>query len=388
MSLRIIPAESRRDRERFIDLPWQLRRADPEAWKNWVPPLRMQVRDLLDERRNPFYRNASRQLFLAERNGVPVGRVAAIENRVHNQFHGDRVGFFGFFECGPDPEAATALLEEAGTWLAHRGLDRIRGPVNPSTNHDCGILVRGFRHPPTFMTPWNPRGYGELLEQAGLEAAKDLLAYWIPVSDSRFSLPPRFEAQAERARERQQVAFRDVDLRNWRRELDLCWDVYNEAWEPNWGFVPLSREEFEHTAGDMKSLIFPQFAFVAEVDGDPAGFMLILPDLNHILRRVDDGRLFPTGLFRILLGKRHLRSGRIIALGVKARYRTRSIFALFAHEAFRRGRAFGAAGAEASWILEENESMNQPLRSMGLRPHRRWRIFEAPLPAPSTGEAA
>lgn len=388
MSLRVLPAESRRDRERFIDLPWRLRQGDPDGWKNWIPPLRTQIRDLLDDGGNPFYRNASRQLFVAWRNGVPVGRVAAIENREHNRFHRDRVGFFGFFDCAPDPEAALALMDAAREWLAARGLELIRGPVNPSTNHDCGVLVRGFRHPPTFLTPWNPRGYGELLAEAGLEPARDLLAYWIPVSDPRFQLPPRFEAQALRARERQGMSFRDVDLRRWDRELDLCWEIYNEAWEPNWGFVPLTREEFEYTAGDMKSLIYPEFAFIAEVDGEAAGFMLILPDLNHILKGIPDGRLFPTGLLRILLGRRKLRSGRVIALGVKERYRSRSIFPLFAHEAFRRGRAMGALGAEASWILEDNDAINRPLRSMGLRPHRRWRIFEGPLEFAGAGEAA
>jgi len=337
------------------------------------------VRGLLDTGRNPIWREGTLQLFLAERRGRPVGRIAAIENRTHNRFHGDRVGFFGFFECVEDQEVADALIQAARGWLRDRGLAAIRGPVNPSTNHDCGLLVRGFRFPPMFLTPWNPRYYPTLVEGTGLSPVRDLLGYFIPMDPERFQLPESVERQARRAREREGMTFRDLKLGRWREEVELLWEVYNQAWERNWGFVPYSREEFLYTAQDLKRLLRPEFAFVAEVEGEAAGFMLIMPDYNRILETIPGGRLLPTGLPKLLLGKKRLLTGRLMALGVKPRYRRSSIFPLFAWEAMRRGRAIGALGAEASWILEDNEAMNAPLRGMGLRPYRRWRIYEGHL---------
>lgn len=374
MTLELVTVRSKRDFKRFIDLPWQI--YDPKTYPKWVPPLRLMVEDGLDEKKNPFYKRAARELFLAVRDGRVVGRIAAIENRAHNEFHSDRVGFFGFFEVMEDQEAATALFGAAAEWLAGRGLDVMRGPMSPSTNHEAGLLVRGFRWQPTIMTAWNPRYYADMCEGAGLVKAKDLLAYFIPMGDERFALPERFEQHATRALSRTNLVFRDVDLKKFPRELEICWDVYNSAWERNWGFVPMTKEEFVYMAKEMKALLIPQFAFVAEIDGKPAGFMLVLPDFNHVFKQIPNGKLLPTGIFKLLLGKRKLRSGRIILLGVKPEFRSRSIFQLFAHELFRRGKAYGAVGAEASWILEDNAQLIRPMEALGAREYRRWRIYE------------
>lgn len=376
MSVEIVPVRSGRDLRRFVDVPWHV--YDRAAHPQWVPPLRLLVHDALSPK-HPFWRDADRELFVALRDGRPVGRVAAIENRAHNRFHADRVGFFGFFECREDQEAADALFAAAAAWLRGRGLTTMRGPMNPSTNYDCGLLVRGFRWQPTFLTAWNPRYYGPLVEGAGFVKAKDLLAYFIPMDDDRFALPARFAAQAERAVETKRIAFRDLDLRRWDAELDVCWDVYNSAWERNWGFVPMTKAEFVHMARDLKYLLRPEFAFAADVDGDPAGFCLVLPDFNHVLKRIPSGRLTPLAVAKLLLGKSRLRSGRIMALGVKAEHRTRSVFALFAQELYRRGRAAGAVGAEASWILEDNDALNRPLQSLGAKEYRRWRVYDRAL---------
>ncbi|MEX0979582.1 MAG: N-acetyltransferase [Gemmatimonadota bacterium] len=372
MSVQVVRVTSARDLRRFVDLPWRIH--DRQAHPQWVPPLRVAVRDALDRRGNPFYRRAERELFLCLRNGRAVGRIAAILNPAHNDFHGDRAGFFGFFECVDDPDVATALFGAARSWLAARGMDRVLGPVNPSTNHDCGLLVDGFEHHPTFMTPWNPPYYAEMLAGAGFAPERDLLGYHMSVADG-FAVPERFERLARRAMDRGSIAFRSLDLGRFREEIDTCWDIYNSAWEKNWGFVPFSREEFNHMAKDLKHLLHPDFAFIAEVDGEPAGFMLILLDYNHILKKIGNGRLFPFGIIRLLLGKKKLRSGRVMALGVKEQYRTRSIFPLFAWEAYRRGLELGVLEGEASWILEDNEAMNKPMRAMGARLYRRWRIF-------------
>ena len=339
--------------------------------------MRIAVRDALDRKANPFYKNAERELFLAMRDGRPVGRIAAIENRAHNQFHKDRVGFFGFFECVNDQEVANALFAAAEGWLKQRGLETMRGPTNPSTNHECGMLVGGFGRHPMIMTTWNPRYYPALVENAGFGKAKDLLAYFFPMQGDRaFEMPERVKALAQRALVGKQLAFRDLNLKDFKNEVDRCWEIYNDAWEPNWGFVPMSKESFFHEAQVLKYIVFPQFTFMAEVNGEPAGFMIIVPDFHHAFKAVGNGRLFPTGLFKLLAAKKKLKTGRIMILGAKSEYRNRGIFALFAAEMFRRGKEFGALGAEASWILEDNEKLNKPLEAMGAKEYRRWRIYD------------
>ncbi|HEX4683672.1 MAG TPA: hypothetical protein VH277_13225 [Gemmatimonadaceae bacterium] len=374
MALDIIQVESGRDLRRFIGLPWSIyNKADHPQW---VPPLRIAVSDVLS-RKNPFYKTADRRLFLAVRDGKPVGRIAAIENRAHNEFHQDKVGFFGFFEAQEDQEAAGALFSAAESWLRDRKLDTMRGPVNPSTNHECGLLVRGFRWHPMIMTTWNPRYYPTLVEGAGFTKAKDLLAYFFPLQGERpFEMPERVRRLAERALGGKQLVFRDLNLKKFDEEVERCWEIYNDAWEKNWGFVPMSHDSFKHEAQLLKYIVFPQFTFMAEVNGEPAGFMIIVPDFHHAFKAVGNGRLLPTGIFKILAAKSKLKTGRIMILGAKAEYRNRGIFALFAHERFRRGKEFGGIGAEASWILEDNDKLNRPLEALGAKEYRRWRIYD------------
>jgi hypothetical protein len=372
--IEIVPVTSRRDLRRFVDVPWTL--FDRTRHPQWVPPLRSTVLDALDRKRHPFYRDADRALFLALRAGKVVGRIAAIENRAHNRFHVDRVGFWGFFECANDQEAADALFDAATKWLGARGLDVLRGPMNPSTNYECGLLIDGFEHRPSFMTTWNPPYYETLCDRSGMRKAKDLVAYYIPMGDQRWTMPPAFERLAERALKKSKVAFRDLDLRKFDQELEICWDVYNSAWERNWGFVPMSKEEFVHTARDMKPLLNPRYAFAADVDGATVGFMLAVPDYSAVLQRIGSGRLFPTGALRLITAKRRIHEWRVMALGLRPEYRARGILPLFAWEAYRRGREAGEQGAEASWILEDNEPMKRPMEAMGTNVYRRWRIYD------------
>jgi hypothetical protein len=378
VSITVTEATSRRDVSRFIDVPWRL--FDRRRFPAWVPPLRMAVRDVLDVKRNPFYRHADRALFLAERDGKVVGRIAAIENRAHNSFHADRVGFFGFFECADDQEAADALFTAAESWLRNRGLDTMRGPMNPSTNHECGLLVHGFDVHPVFMTNWNPAYFIPLLERAGFMKAKDLLGYWVQVSGpNRVPLPPRFEALARRALNESRVTFRDIDLTQFDREVNVCWDIYNAAWERNWGFVPMTRSEFVHMAKDLRPLLDPTIAFVAEVDGKPAGVMINLLDYARTQIEIGNGRVFPTGFLRLLRDRRRLKTGRMMVLGIKAEHRTRSILPLFIHELYRRAEAMNADGGEASWILEDNLQMVRAMESIGAPMYRKWRIYDRPI---------
>lgn len=377
MTVTIIEVKTKREFARFIDLPWQL--YDKARYPKWIPPLRLMVMDGLDIKKNPFYKRAERVMFLAVRDGRDVGRIAAIENRAHNAYHEDKVGFFGFFEAFDDQEAASALFDAAAAWLSARGLDTMRGPMSPSTNHETGLLVDGYDVEPTIMTAWNPPYYDALCERAGLVKAKDLLAYFIPSNDTTFNLPPQYERHAARALARTNLVFRDIDLGHFTRELETCWDIYNAAWEDNWGFIPMSKEEFVYMAKEMKLLIKSDFAFVAEIDGVAAGFMLALPDFNQVFKRIPNGKLLPTGVFKLLFGKGIPKVARVLLLGVKPEYRSRSILQLFTHEIFKRGRRDGYHGAEASWVLEDNAQMTGPLEAIGARQYRRWRVYDRPL---------
>ena len=372
MTVRIEQVDGRRGVAAFVEAAWTVQGGRPTLW---VPPLRAMVRDALDRRRNPFYGGADRALFIARRGRDVVGRIAAIENRWHNDHHGDRVGFFGFFECADDAAAARELLAAAEGWLAAHSLTSVRGPISPSMNHECGLLVDGFDTPPVIMTPWNPPYYGGLVEGAGFEKAQDLLGYYIPAGD-RLAVPDRVRRLAERALRHSRITFRTLDVRTLEREARKVLQLYNEAWSGNWGFVPPSWEEFWHTAKDLKAVLAADFSFVAEVGEEIVGFMLIARDVNRLLRDMPSGRLWPANVVKLVRGTQKILSGRVVLLGLKAEYRHRGLFPLFAYEAARRALEIHAEGAEASWILDDNESIVAPLEAMGLAAYKRWRIYE------------
>lgn len=370
MAIEVVPVRGRRALARFIGLPWKL--VDRKAWPAWVPPLRASVADNLSLK-NPFYRDADRELFLAYRDGELVGRIAAIENRAHNRYWNDRIGFFGFFESVNDPAVARAQLDAAEAWLAARGLDTMRGPMSPSTNAECGLLVEGHDVHPSFMETWNPPYYDRLMSAAGMTKAKDLLGFWIPAT---FQMSERWRHAIDRARERAGFRFRVLDAKRFARDAAYVWDVYNAAWEKNWGFVPMSRAEFDHLAAQLKPLLVPELAHFAEVDGEPVGITLTMPDYNVTMKRIPSGRLLPTGLFKLLRDRTRLRRGRIMMLGVKERYRSRMVYLVLLDEMLKRGRAYGGEGADASWILEDNEPMLAFLDQSGIEQTKRWRIYD------------
>jgi GNAT superfamily N-acetyltransferase len=375
--IQIREVSGKKGTDEFIDILWKL--YDSKKYPQWVPPLRMSVYENLDVEKNPFYKRAAIQLFIAERDGKPVGRIAAIENRGHNEFHQDKAGFYGFFECIDDQAVANALFDTAKEWLKKRGFDKMLGPMNPSTNHECGLLIRGQSQHPTLMTTWNPKYYEALHDHYGLTKAKDLVAY-IVAREKNTELPPKVQAYVQKLRkDNSRIKFRDFDVKNFQSEVEKCFEIYNSAWEKNWGFFPMTKEEFMYSAKDMKMILDPRMAFLAEIDGKPAGFMLALPDYNYIFKHIKNGKLFPTGIFKLLLGKKLLKSVRILTLGVKPEFRGGGIFALFTYESFERAHKFGYLAGEASWILEDNEAMNKPWRDLGAPLYRRWRIYEKAL---------
>lgn len=370
MDATVVRVQTASERHAFIELPWAIYRGDP----CWVPPLRAEVRKKLDPAVHPFYQHGEIELHLAFRDGRPVGRVAAIVDHRYNEFQQDRTGFFGFFECQDDAEVSAALLGAAAQWLRGKGRDAMLGPANPSTNDECGVLIEGFDRPPAILMPYNPPYYGKLLENFGLAKAQDLYAYHAP---SSIQLPAEFARICERLGKRG-VRVRQVEMRHFERELDIVLGIYNRAWRQNWGFVPLTEPEIRQLGRDLKPILRPELALVAEADGEPAGFSLCLPDWNEVLARLD-GRLFPLGFLKALWYRRKIRTVRLITLGIVPQYKKRGIEALLIEETVRRVRGLGYESGELSWVLESNDLMNRTIQSVGAKLYKRYRMYRKAL---------
>ena len=368
----IPPGESLRP---FIDLAWTVNARDP----HWVPPLRMAVKTVLDRRKHPFHRHAEVAYLLAERGGRPVGRIAAVVNRQYNEYHQDRTGFFGLFECADDPEAARALVEAAAAWLRARGMERMVGPMNFSTNDELsspGVLVEGFDTPPVVMMSHNPPYYARLLEGAGLVQEKDLVAYWMPSPEP----PARAVAAMERLAGRMGARIRSVRMKELKDEVRRVQEVYNAAWSRNWGFVPMTQAEFEHMAKELRPVVDPGIVFLAEKeDGEPIGFCLCLPDLNRAFRHLPDGRLLPFGIFRFLWHRRKIDTLRVLTLGLKPGYQHLGLGAAMYVHAFRVAAGRGYRAGEGSWILEDNREMRGAMEKMGATAYKTYRVYQTDL---------
>jgi GNAT superfamily N-acetyltransferase len=376
--LEVRTATSRADLEQFIRLPWRIYRNDPV----WVPPLLVEMRRALDRAHHPFYEHARVECFLALRGRDVVGRIAAIVNHAHNQFHEDRVGFFGLFECIDDQPVADALLEQAESWLQAQGCDRARGPMNFSTNDELyspGVLIDGFDTPPKMLMGHTPAYYAALLSAAGYVKAKDLLAYWMDADET----PERLLRGVRRLRQNQEIKLRKLDLRNFDSEVARVKEVYNAAWERNWGFVPMTDAEVDHMAKSLRPIVDPQMCIFAELDGKPVGFAIELPDYNQALRHVN-GKLFPFGVFKFLWYKRQIDCVRVLTLGAKPEYRQQGVYAMLMTALMDAGQKSNPnkARGEASWILEDNYPMRRGIERSGGRVYKTYRVFEKVLLAP------
>ena len=338
---------------------------------------------LLDRRKNPFFDHAEAEYFLAERDGRVAGRIAAIANRLHNSTHGDRVGFFGFFECEDDQETATALLDAAAGWLGARGFDTMRGPASFSTNDESGLLVDGFETPPVLLMPHNPPYYAGLLERAGLTGVRNLLVYQHgDPSGNTPPVPERLTRATELLRARLGITIRPIRMAEFTAEVERVKELYNRAWERNWGFVPMTDREIDHLAKQFRPIVVPDLVPFVEKDGRIIAFALALPDLNTILRTNRTGRLFPAVL-RILwaLRTRGLHRCRIALLGILPEYRGKGIDAVLYHWIWTRGATHGYGWGEAGWILEDNAAMNAGLVKMGFTVYKTYRLYDRPIAA-------
>jgi GNAT superfamily N-acetyltransferase len=372
LAIEVVAISGKSGLKEFVELPHSIYGNDP----NWVPPLHIAVKELMDREKHPFYKNAEAEFFVARRDGRTVGRIAAIIDRGHNAFHEEKAGFFGFFESINDPAVAKALLDQVRQWVSARGAEFLRGPVNPSMNYECGLLVEGFDSSPMVMMTYNPRYYPGLIGQAGFEKVKDLHSF---VNSADATDLNKIGRVADRALKRHDVTVRPINVKDFNAEVARVFDVYNAAWTKNWGFVPMTKDEFFLMGKEMKQILKPEMVLIGETKGRMIGFALALPDVNVALKPAN-GRLLPTGLLKILYYQRKIRAVRVLALGVVEEYRATGVAAGFYAALVRNARKLGYdQECEMSWILEDNVLMTRSLELMGARRTKTYRLYQSPL---------
>lgn len=367
----IRPVRTKRDEKVFIKFQWKPYKGNPY----WVPPLLLDRRKLIDKRKNPFYRHADVEFFLAERDGEVVGRIGAIVNHNHNREHEENIGFFGFFECYDDQAVANALFDAATSWLRQRGVTAVRGPASPSVNDEYGMLVEGFDRSPVILMAYNPPYYPKLVEAYGFTKIKDLYS-WALHQDKVFT--DKLVRVSEAAKKRQGLVFRSLNMKDFDNEVKKVHDIYSRGWMRNWGEVPLTDEEFDYMAADLKPLANPEFIIIAESKGKAVGFGLTLPDYNVILKKNKHGWLIPA-VIRMLLFKKRIDNSRIIILGVLPEYLNAGIGGILFYETARRVTSSGIPRGEAAWVLEDNVMMNRGAHLLNGELVKRHRLYQLPL---------
>lgn len=370
--IEIIPVQSKKELKQFIQLPYDFYKQD----KNWIAPLYLERTELLDPKKNPFFDHAKVQLFLAKKNGKIVGRISAQVDDEYEKFHQEKVGNFGFFESENDPKIARALLENAESFVKKLGAKKILGPFSLSINEESGLLIDGFDKPMMTMMPYNPPYYPALIEQAGFKKAKDLFAWYYEAGD----LPEAPLQIANEVAKYPGLTVRPIGKKTFEEDIEKIMQVFNSAWSSNWGFVPLTPKELKKAAKDLKLFMDPEMAFLAEVNGNPAGICLAVPNLYELIRGLN-GKLFPFGIFKLLwrVKKRKYKSARLMLLGVKKEYRGSilgGLSVLLYIEVHKRGLKQGYNWGELSWTLEDNEKINAGIEFMGGKKYKTYRVYE------------
>lgn len=369
-SISIEPVSTKAQQKTFVKFAWDLYRGDP----NWIPPLVMNIRELLNYKRHAFYDDAEIQTFLAIRGGKTVGRIAAIIDRAHNRCHKEERGMFGFFESVDDQDVANALFDAAKHWFAERNIFLMRGPANPSQNYEWGLLVEGFHSPPTFMMTYNKPYYGTLIESYGFFKSQDMYAF-VGHVDMLKEIDPKLMFIAEEARKRFNVQVRRLDKKNFTRDIESFLEIYNAALPGQWGFTPMSDGELRGIAGGLKHLIVPEMTTIAEVDGRPVGVVFGLLDYNPIIKKID-GRLFPFGFLRLLLGRRKITKIRLISTNVIPEYQRWGLGLVLLNRLRPDALKWGVQEAEFSWVLESNKLSRGTLERGGSKRDKTYRIYD------------
>lgn len=368
---KIVEVDSPATLDEFIKFPLRLYANDP----HYIAPLISERKEFLDREKNPFFSGARVKLFLAKQGDQTVGRISTTLYFAHNELHEEKTGFFGFFDTIDDEEVAHALLKVALITLKQEGMEIMRGPASFSTNHECGFLVDGFDLDPVVMMPYNRPYQEQYALSFGLKKVMDLLAYLI--SQETFG-GERLLRLADKIAQRSGATIRPLNIKRFDEEVSLIHDLYNKAWAKNWGFVPMSKAEFQHTAKQMKQIIEPELALIAEVDGEPIGFSLSLPDINQALKYLD-GSLLPTGIFKLLWHTKvinKINGLRTIIMGVLPEYQKRGVDSLFHMQTYKIGTSKGYTRSEISWVLETNSAMRTVAERLGSVNYKTYRIVE------------
>ncbi len=358
----------------FINFPHDLYNGDP----NYVPEIFIGQKDMMNPAKYPFHKYGKVKYYLAVKNGKNVGRIAAIQNSNYNKHHNCKVGFFGFFDFAQDQEVVNALLDKAKQFALENGNEYLMGPTNFTTNETAGTLVEGFHEPPKIMMTYNKPYYDQLIQHYGLKKEMDLYAYMI-YGDKASEKSIRIADAVETRLKSKGITIRNVNVKDINNEAKRIQKVYNDAWEENWGFVPFTDDEFEYLKNDLKMLLDPAFAYIAEKDGVPIGFGITLPNINEILIKNKRGRLFPFGIFRLLFGKKKTKTVRVLALGVVEQYRKMGIEAVFFAKNIQETKRRGLVGGEASWVLENNEPMKAAAEHLNGERYKTYRLYKMPV---------
>jgi len=382
VSVELTAVSGRRDLKAFIDLPFRLHANHPL----WVPPLKIERRLFLSRRANAFFSHGEAEYFIARRDGRAAGRISAHVNRAFNDHRGARWGWFGFLEFEQDPEVLSALLGAAEGWLRERGQERMVGPASFAMNDESGVLIEGFDLRPMILQPWNPPYYSEMLEQAGMSKAMDLLMWNLEVTGRDKVLPVIWEL-AEKSRAEHGIRIRPMRRRQLRKDLDFFGAVYNEAWSKNWDFVPYSKKDLDAYAQELQLAFDKNWFMIAEKEdtGEVVGMAITVPDLNQVIEQMH-GRLLPFGWWKFLTKSKRIDRVRVGFLGVKPEHQHTGVAAALYEEHYNAAERTPQDGGEMGWILETNTAMNRGMEAMGGRVVKRYRVYErllSPEAAPS-----
>jgi hypothetical protein len=373
--IQIVPlSRSSRDVLRFLKVSYSIYRDDP----HWVAPLLMDLKKVFTDA-NPMFKHAVMQLWIATRNGQDVGRIAGIIDHTYNRAAKNPAGFFGFYESVDDPDLSRRLFETVFGWTRQAGLQRLLGPMNPSINDECGLLIEGFDSPPVLMMTYNPRYYVTQVEAAGFRKAKDLLAFNMDLDRIPMDRLRRIAAKIKQRNPT--LTFRPVRRKTMQQDLTKVKEVYNAAWQDNWGFVPMTDAEVDFMAARLKPLLMEGLVWLAEAGDEPVGFLLALPDYNVALKPLQGRLLTPKllGFIPYLLGWKCPPRTRVITLGVKDKYRGKGLESAMLIEGLKVGINAGVRESEASWILEDNVMMCRVLEAIGGRVYKTYRLYQKQL---------
>jgi hypothetical protein len=368
LNLCIETVKNQKDWKSFLKLPWRIYKGN----EYWVPPLLAEVRETLDTKQNPFWKHAKREIFLARKGDSLVGRIVTIVDENHNEFHNEKTGFFGFFECVNDFEVAQGLWDETKKWLKTNGMEIMRGPTSPSMNDENAFLLEGFDKPPAVMMPYTVPYYLDLAERYGFKKAKDLYAF---IKYAKDGIPPRIEKMINRIKARTHVKVRPFSMKNFERDVQYLKDIYNAAWEKNWGFVPMTDDEMDVTGKKLKQFAEPELVLFAEMDGRPVAVTITVPDINQVLKRLN-GRLGPIEMLKFLFYKRKITGARSLVGGVMKEYRETGIIAVLYYETEKANLRLGYQWCELGWNLEDNDLINRFDIAIGAKLYKKYRIYE------------